>query len=169
MIALLSMGGATQEFGPFEDGRFPQTVKFEVTDSTRPVGVNLRTRVSNNWHYYEISVVDPAGETLFEAGREVSYYSGGSGEDAWSEGSRKASLVFQPTQVGTYALKIDRPEIGARGQDRLWGDVQDGRPAIRWLVGAMLLVGLIAAIPFARRAAHHSRRWSGSDWTEDSD
>ena len=38
--------------------------------------------------------------------KEISYYSGGSGEDSWSEGSTEAGAFFRAPSTGEYSLEI---------------------------------------------------------------
>lgn len=167
MVALFGMSGPVQRLSP--DGGASFATAFEVADASRPTRISLETRLRNNWHYYEISVSDPDGTVLFETGRQVSYYYGGRGEDAWREGAQSASLTFQPTKVGTYRLDIALAE-GNRPQDGITRiEVQSGRPAVRWLTLTFVAFLLMTGLAYARRAAHSKRRWSGSDWSDEDD
>jgi hypothetical protein len=174
-MALLmgAVSGPQQDLGSYAMGDVPASLPFSVTDTRRPVGVTLDTGLSDRWAYFDISVTGPDGETLFDTGREISYFSGGSGEDAWTEGGRSASLVFQPTQAGIHQLEIAFAEGSEpdymRTNEGLHITAQDGRgSSVPAVVAAVLL--LIACLStFAGAVRHRKRRLAGSDWVEEDD
>ena len=148
----------------------PAEMTFEVTDMARPSRIELRHSVQNAWSEFDITLIDPSGQVIADTGRGISYYSGGAGEDAWSEGSRFSALVFQPTEPGTYTLELALAEA-ERGAERatLLVTAQDGRGAARWVMIAAGLFGLAFLWVLSSGWRHRKARWSGSDWSDEDD
>jgi hypothetical protein len=141
---------------------------FEVSQTGRPVRVELFQGLSQAWAEYEVEVTDPTGTPVAETGRAISYYSGGSGEDSWTEGSRFSTLTFAPTVPGRYALDLSL--AGAEtGADRvpLRVTVQDGRGRSLWAWLAAGLFGAALAWTASSGLRHRAKRWAGSDWSEE--
>ncbi|TFL19586.1 DUF4178 domain-containing protein [Jannaschia formosa] len=169
-MAVTATSGArvTLFHGPPAD--LPAEMSFEVASTTRPVRLQLFQDLAQSWAEYEMTLTDPAGTVLAQTGRGISYYYGGSGEDAWSEGSRFASLTFEPTVPGRYLLEMapDQVDPGAsRAPLRL--TVQEGRGAAlwSWIAAGLFAVAFLWTLSAGWR--HRMARWKGSDWTEEDD
>ncbi|MCK0165979.1 DUF4178 domain-containing protein [Jannaschia sp. S6380] len=150
---------------------FPEVGTFEVERIDRPVRVELHQDLSNDFADYDLTLTDPAGEVLAETYRGISYYSGGSGADRWSEGSRYARLGFAPTVPGIYSLSLlgDASQGGAASDPnaRLRVTVQTGQTNPIWLWCAAGLFALAFLWQASGGWRHRWARWRGSDWTED--
>lgn len=147
----------------------PAEAVFDVDDVTRPVRLRLSTDAQNNWAAFELEVTGPDGTPAAATFREISYYSGGRGEDRWSEGSRTATLGFQPTAPGPHTVRVDVDEIG-RDPGRistLTVAAQDGVTTPRWVVFALAGFALAFALAMSGTFFHRRRRWAGSDWEDD--
>ncbi|MGB3406802.1 MAG: DUF4178 domain-containing protein [Jannaschia sp.] len=148
----------------------PPEMTFEVETLTRPARVQLRQDLSQSWAEYDVTLTDPEGTVLAETGRGISYYYGGSGDDAWSEGSRFSDLTFQPTIPGTYLLEMALVEgegNGLRAPLRI--AVQDGIGRALWAWVAVAAFGLALLWTLSSGWRHRKARWRGSDWTEEDD
>lgn len=151
-------GGAVADLRP--------ELTFTVTDTTRPARVQLSQSLNNAFAGYEVTMTAPDGTPLAETYREISYYSGGSGEDAWSEGSQTQSLNFVPPQAGDYRLAVT-PEPGGSTSGNFRVTFREGRLNSFWIwAAAVLFAGAAAAIPFFGLAKRNGR-WKGSDWTSE--
>ncbi|WP_179380628.1 DUF4178 domain-containing protein [Jannaschia marina] len=141
----------------------PSELGFTVTDTSKPASLVLRQSLNNAFAGYEVKMTGPDGKVLADTYREISYYSGGSGDDAWSEGSRRQSLNFVPEATGDYTVAVTRDE-SATHPANLRITFEEGRRNSFWLWAVALLFAVVAiAIPFfglSRRAG----RWKGSDW-----
>lgn len=152
-----------------------EPMPFDVTHQHGLVQINIDTDVSNGWIWLAGEVVDATDKSVvaFEDGAE--YYAGRDSDGRWSEGSRTVRLRVD-LPPGPYVLTLGVSEnVG----DKKW----NGKPATNarvsinqgvarvywlWVVTALLLAGGLAFL--AQRQIHNSRRWSGSDWTnEDND
>ncbi|CTQ50141.1 DUF4178 domain-containing protein [Jannaschia donghaensis] len=144
----------------------PPEIVFAVSDTTRPARVELFHDLRNAFAGYEVQLTAPDGTALADTYREISYYSGGSGEDSWSEGSRSQTLNFVPPMAGDYTLSVASESGGATsGAFRV--TFREGRLNAFWLWAAAGLFGLCAAaIPFFG-LAKRSARWKGSDWSSE--
>ena len=170
-----SRGGIT--FLPtqnFNARNLPQTVGFDVTE-TGLTRIRLSGDAFNSWAYLGIELEDPEGEPLFEAGRTVEYYTGRDSEGVWSEGSNHGTLRFRAEVPGTYQLTVSVEESGLWNQGnasspalgRVSVGVQGGLSSGFWLMVLGVGFGLAAAVQYGRRFMHRSRRWRGSDWTDE--
>ncbi|WP_371153169.1 DUF4178 domain-containing protein [Jannaschia sp. 2305UL9-9] len=148
----------------------PSALSFEVDTTTRPVRLQFYQSLSQAWAEYDVTLTDPAGVLLADTGRGISYYFGGVGEDAWTEGSRYADLTFAPTTPGTYRIEMalaDGEQAAARSTLRL--TVQDGMGASLWSWAVAGLFAMAFLWTMSSRKRHSMARWKGSDWTEEDD
>lgn len=150
----------------------PISARFEVTDIDRLVQIDLFGNPVNAWSYVEMEVIDPEEETLFETGRSMEYYNGYDADGAWTEGRRDTQVRFRPTVSGTYTLTFHETEHerwrssgSPATQVRL--SVAEGVRTNRWLLALAVVFGVMAALPYGRRMLHRTRRWSGTDWSDD--
>lgn len=162
--------GATRTLFDGAPGDLPPEMTFEVTATNRPVKVQLYQTLSQTWAEYDVTLTDPEGTLLADTGRGISYYYGGVGEDAWTEGSRYSDLTFAPTVTGTYLFEIALVEgEPAAGRSSLKLTVQEGVGAALWSWIAAGLFGLALLWTMSSAWRHRNARWKGSDWTEEDD
>ncbi|MEL6587137.1 MAG: DUF4178 domain-containing protein [Pseudomonadota bacterium] len=149
----------------------PPEFTFDVSDTTRPVRIQLRHGLSQAWAEWAVEVQDPTGAPLAETMRGISYYSGGSGDESWSEGSRFADVTFRPTTAGTYRLKLDMAASAtpAQAQQTLDVTVREGLTNGLWMAIVAACFALAFLAVSSSHLMHRARRWSGSDWSEDDD
>ena len=178
LIGLIIGGRDGTTFLPeqrFAANALPQTVTFDVTDATGLTDIRLQGDVRNSWAYLTVELEDPEGEPLFEAGRTVEYYFGRDSDGNWSEGRRWSTLRFHPETTGTYTMNLGLEEqghwpntsAGGAALSQVTVSVAGGRSSGFWLY---LLAGIFAlggGSFLARRFWHHTRRWRGSDWTDE--
>jgi hypothetical protein len=134
------------------------------------VRISLSHDIAQAWSYFDVTVMDPTGEPLAETGRGISYYFGGSGEDSWTEGSRWATLTFPPSTPGTYRLEAALEEAAPGAADatlRVFVQERRGRGLWAWIAAVHFAAAALWIL--SSRLRHSGRRWSGTDWTEESD
>ncbi len=79
---------------------------FEVKEKV-PLAVEVRAdALVNNWLGVSVDLVNEKTGEVIEVYAEPSYYSGGSGEDAWSEGSRDATKRTDVVDKGSYVVRV---------------------------------------------------------------
>jgi hypothetical protein len=139
---------------------------FELDGGTRNVEVELRTNLENNWAYFHMSLINESTGQGFDFGREVSYYSGRDSDGAWSEGSRRDTVVLPRIPEGKYYLLVEPDMQGAdRGQSvRYEIVVRRDVPAGFWLFVAFPLLLIPPVVGTVRAAAFESARWNESDY-----
>ena len=148
--------------------QLPESFPFEVTNRSQISRVRLESNLQNAWGVFAVEVLGPDGTPVVAAERAISYYSGRSGGESWSEGSRNASFRFRPETTGTHTLRLERAE-GGNASDGFTLDVtvNEGKPTALWLFVLAAIAGLGWLYVAGRRAMHNSRRFSGSDWTDE--
>lgn len=136
----------------------------------------LRAPLQNAWMAVDLALVlDVHGdsEVVRVTQDNISYYSGRSEGESWSEGSKRSTNHLAVDQPGTYRLLL-RAVSGSGDQPSstvselpLEVKVLDGAHPARWLVLSNLLV-LVSLIVVAAR--HHQWRTADDeDWDEDGD
>lgn len=165
----LLMFGTGQNLEPrtFDRGALPLEMPFDVTAANRIARVQMRGNIDNSWAYYEIDVEGPDGETVFETGRTISYYSGRDADGSWTEGSQRTSLRFRPTQAGPHILRIGVGEAEkSNAFSGLTVRISEGGLVARWFLFAALFFMVLWIIPAMRTAKHQRSRWAGWDWND---
>lgn len=175
----LHLRGGTEVLPPqvFAAQSLPETVRFTIDDTTGLTRIRLRGDARNSWAYIGAELEGPDGEPLFEAGRTIEFYSGRSSDGAWSEGNNRGDLYFHPEAPGDYTLTLAVEEEGHWGAqiaapqrpaiNQVSVSVASGFSSGFWMFLLALGFGLAAFYHIGRRMLHHSRRWRGSDWTDE--
>lgn len=79
---------------------------FEVKDRV-PLAVKVEAAgLTNNWLGVSVDLVNETTGEVIEVYAEPSYYFGGSGEDAWSEGSRDVTRTTDVVDKGRYIVRV---------------------------------------------------------------
>lgn len=153
---------------PFEPmTALPQTFEFEIDNTSQLARVEFVTTFANQWATLGTEIRAPDGTVVLAGERTVSYYSGLSGGESWSEGNRNNSFRFRPAQAGTYVASLavtqgSNPEIGTVSMQ-----VSQGKPTGFWVFGLAIIAALGWLFVSGRSAMHSKRRFSGSDWSDD--
>ncbi len=146
----------------------PESYSFEVTNRSQLSRVRLESNIQNAWGVFAVEVLGPDGNPVVAAQRAISYYSGRDSDGSWSEGSRNASFRFRPETTGTHTLRLERAEGGNAAESFTLGvRVSEGKPTAFWLFVLAAITGLGWLYVTGRRAMHNSRRFAGSDWTDE--
>ncbi len=125
-------------------------------DDGQLVRLDLDSSANNSWLWAEVDLVDASSRSSVGfIAAEVSYYHGGSGEDAWSEGSRGYTRFFKVDDGGDYRLRLEVGEAAKRGMSanaKISSVAVDPRQPKRagWFLlvgGFLLLVGRIVSRP----------------------
>ncbi|MEL6980324.1 MAG: DUF4178 domain-containing protein [Pseudomonadota bacterium] len=146
------------------------SITMTVTDADRLVELEIETDVSNAWVEVELEVEDQAGEPVFAVERVIEYYYGYD-DGNWTEGSRVDSVYFRVPEPGVYTAFATVGESGVwRGSftpERLRLSAREGVGSPWPLVIAAALFALTGFGLIGQRILHVTRRWSGSDWSDD--
>ncbi len=171
-------GGATLQPTRVGVEQLPITLPMEVPSTHGLTEITLNGDTYNSWAALIVEVEGPDGTPMFEAGRAVEYYTGRDSEGTWSEGNNRASLRFRPEQAGRHLVTLSLEEAQhwtgpgvARSNVPALRTVtvsaESGRSSGFFLVILGLAFGLFALVKVGQRWLHHSRRWSGSDWSDE--
>jgi DNA-directed RNA polymerase subunit RPC12/RpoP len=90
----------------------PNTESALVTDTftiSEPstVEIAVSTDLQNAWLYFDLALINHESGTAWNAGREVSYYSGSDSDGPWSEGSRQGRLLLPQVPAGQYYVRVE--------------------------------------------------------------
>ncbi|MFA6319079.1 MAG: DUF4178 domain-containing protein, partial [Elusimicrobiota bacterium] len=145
------------------------TLPFEITGRASNVRVRTRTDLDNKWAFFAMALINAETDEALDFGREVGYYHGVDGGEAWSEGGRSDTVYLPSVKPGTYYLRVE-PETDASGiayTIELTRDV----PRVSYLFYAWLLLTLPFLWVWWRRRSFESSRWQESDhpWVSEDD
>ncbi|MGD9917423.1 MAG: DUF4178 domain-containing protein [Paenirhodobacter sp.] len=158
----------------FAPGSLPAEIVLPIAETTRLTELRFDGQLTvNSWAGLEITLSDPEDQPLFQATRELGYYSGTDSDGRWTEDSRGARIRFHPEIAGDYTLEIDLPEAG-------FGEAASGAPPPPLTVSARtgvasgvpsllaaLGLAVVAGALYLRGELRRRRRWAGSDWEDD--
>ena len=138
--------------------------EFEVRGKPRKLTISNETSLSNNWLGLDMMLVNKATGDAWPANREIAYYAGGSGEDAWSEGSREDEIVFLDIPPGTYYLTLD-PEVGKDNGVPVRNQLRVTAGSSGWsnFVFVLLFLMVFPVFTRLRLSAFEAARWAESD------
>lgn len=165
------------------------TKEFKIDGHTQAVEIKFDTDLQNRWIYYDLALVNTTTNEATIFNKSLSYYSGNSGGEHWSEGSRDGYVIVPRVKPGTYVLRLD-PQTGTgNNPDNLEPGKSGGDKKHQRLVNVKVkistspaywswffLIALLGILPFPCLYAFlwystESERWSNSDhpWGGDDD
>lgn len=160
-------GGQLVEQTPYYDVTdLPQIVEFEIENTSQLAQLQFRTTFNNQWASFGTELRDPSGNVILTGERSVSFYSGRSGGESWSEGSRRNTIRFRPTEPGTYRASLTQTQASHPDRGTVAMRISQGKPTGFWLIGLAIIAGVLWLGLVARRAMHSKRRFAGSDWND---
>jgi Domain of unknown function (DUF4178) len=157
----------------------PQTLRFDLSDTTGLTRIRIGGDAMNSWAYIGVELDDPEGEPLFEAGRTIEFYTGRDNDGVWREGSNRGDIYFRPEVPGSYALTLTvedqglwdvrnaNPPLTRPAVGQISVSLQEGLSSGFWMMLLAAGFALAALYQYGRRYWHYSRRWSGSDWSDE--
>jgi hypothetical protein len=158
-------------FSPAKGGEPSFVTKvFELDGRTTTLEVAVDTNLSNDWAYFNFSLINDATGEAYNFGREVSYYRGSDSDGPWSEGGKKSSVLIPSVPPGRYYLWVE-PEMeydSTSSRLNLHSMTYDlvlrhDVPSYAWF---WLAAGLLLIPPFAytiRARTFETKRWMESD------
>ena len=138
------------------------TPEFDVAGGASNLAVDIKTNLDNNWAFFNLALIGADG-TAYDFAREVSYYHGVDGGEAWTEGSRSDRVMLPAIPPGRYYLRVE-PEREAYGAPFSYS-IKARRDVPRvwpYFVALLLLLIPPVALTFSR-ASFEAKRWSESD------
>lgn len=82
------------------------TPTFTLRDSGT-LSIDLSAAVSNSWLGLDLALVNLDTGTAYNVAQSVEYYFGTEGGEAWTEGSRQASVFLREVPAGQYYLRVE--------------------------------------------------------------
>jgi hypothetical protein len=136
---------------PFEISRAGNAqIRFQIRD------------LQNEWVGVQLDLVDAKGDVR-SVYKEMTYYSGGSMDGSWSEGSRTWTTHLSRLPAGTYSLRVvpyyDRLATTRNLRVTIISDV----PRPIYLMVVLGVLALMAAFLIVRRASFETGRWFESN------
>ena len=142
---------------------------FEVADPKKMLHMYLDSSLSNSWSWYHLEILNAdTGQVVYDVSKELSYYHGGSGDDAWSEGSTSATLYFKAPQAGRYSIALAESS-GGRGNassgaaSTLKVEIRQGVLPKFYFVMLAIIFAIFAALNWLHRRRFESKRWGEID------
>lgn len=128
--------------------------------------VSVDSDVWNDYFGVQADLSSKDGAVVQGLASEVGYYSGTSGGESWSEGSRDGRLVFPGLQPGMYTvtISVESSKPGKQIPMVHYQIIQQGRPLLLpFLIGLGAVIGL-AVLSWLLSPNHLRRRWSNSQY-----
>lgn len=132
---------------------------FEVKESV-PLAIDVRAdQLINNWLGVSVDLVNETTGEVIEVYAEPNFYSGGSGDDAWSEGSRDVTRTTDVVDKGRYVLRATPQFEPTRAVDyTVTVRADDGMGALPFIFIVLLLVFPIGLSLSA--SGFETRKWN---------
>lgn len=130
------------------------------------VMIEARSVLDNSWVYVAGDLVDMSTGMMDSFDMPIEYYSGVSGGERWSEGSRRRKkFLGAPPRKGTYAMRLDVQWEPGKTPPPLQVIVREG--VFRWLhfVLALIVLTIFPLLSLIRRLRFESQRWKDSDFS----
>lgn len=149
------------------------TREFELKADQLPTVAQVNVavpRLSNNWVYLEVTLLDSDGFAVVKSRQEVSYYFGVEGGESWSEGSQRSHDYVRLTKPGRYRLSIGgeldryRPHTGT-----VQVAISIGHILTRWVWITSVLLLLYPLWMFLRWRRIYRQGWDLVDDDDDDD
>lgn len=145
----------------------PQTYQFEIENTAQLARLTFDTDLNNQWTTFGTEVRAPSGAVVLSGERTISYYSGRSGGENWSEGNRDSVILFRPSEAGTYTASLAVTQGSSTSAGSVALRVSQGKPTGFWVFALAIFAGLGWLFVAGRGAMHSKRRFSGTDWNDD--
>lgn len=143
------------------------TEKFRLA-AGQNVEIEVGSPLANSWAYVAIDLVNEQTGGVISFDKNLEYYAGVTGGEAWSEGSRAASQVLAPVEAGEYVIRAETVHGSPRPQLLTITVRQDVFRLRYWLFAAGFL-----ALPFGIIAFHafhfRKQRWENSQLSRSSE
>ena len=141
------------------------TDKFEIKGSKSNVAIYSHASLKNNWLYFDTLLVNAKTGKGLPASQGLEYYSGYSGGESWSEGSRSGSKVIYNVPKGTYYLNLIIESGNHRKSTPFALRVK--RDILIWsnAAWAIVLILIIPLLLWWRKRRFEVERWSSSDYS----
>lgn len=148
---------------------FISTKPFELKGRQCDVELAIRTDLSNNWAYFNFTLMNTDTGEASNFGREVSYYFGTDSDGSWTEGGSTDDVLIPTVPAGHYYLLIE-PEMDAKAAPMHYSiELRRDVPAMSyfWIAAFLLLIPPI--VTTFRSVKFESQRWAESDYAPSSD
>lgn len=141
------------------------TPAFVLGGRTSSVTIDVEAELSNNWLFFDFTLIDEATGSARGFTKQVSYYSGVDGDGRWTEGSRRASARLASVPAGRYFLRL-APAGGEPVSPTVDYELKVRRdvPSFVFYVFAFGALLVPAVLSLLVRGAFETRRWAESDY-----
>lgn len=164
MIWVLPPSEVRPAASPAQQGEPGTNITFSTPfpiDAGSNVVIDVAARLTNNWAYAVIDLVNEDTGDILTFDSSLEYYAGVEGGESWSEGSWTDRHVVAPLRGGIYVLRVDAQQ-GGNAAVQL--DVRVRQGVFRWpwflaFGGALVLVMFGAAL---RASSVRRRRWENA-------
>lgn len=141
------------------------TEPFELRGRTSDVEMSISTDVQNSWIFLDFALIDERTGRAYDFGREVSFYNGVDGGEAWTEGKRVDRALVGSIPSGRYYLRVEPhgpPEARLPVSYRL--TLRRDVPPMSFFWIALALLALPPVVSQLRAMSFEQQRWAESDY-----
>jgi hypothetical protein len=143
------------------------TPKFTLDKWKSNLLFNIGADVSNNWFQLSGSLINAQTGKAYSFEKGVEFYSGYSGGESWTEGSKTEEAYLSAIPAGTYFLNLtgSREAGGFNRLQRFSLKVVYDVRTDRNLWFAILLLAIVAVIQYLIYSYNNKKRWQNSRYS----
>lgn len=146
------------------DQRLVFSEPFElVANQNIDIGIT-NVAIDNSWIYIAGDLVHEESGELQTFEREISYYHGVEGGEAWTEGGRGAHLYLPAVRPGRYLLRLEVQQPPGANVEQLDVTVRQGVFRFAQVIVALVLIGIPGLVLVLWQWSFERRRWKNSDY-----
>lgn len=139
------------------------TSSFELEGESKSLVMELYAPLYNDWFFGDFVLVNENDNSEYEFSKEIEYYSGNDGGEAWSEGSKKGAAFLSRIPAGRYHMNI-YPEFTFSNKEFSITLIRDVSNMSNFWV-TLLVLSIFPIFYFIRHHHIESSRWSDSDYS----
>ena len=144
------------------------TELFDLTGRATNVELRIDTDLEQDNAYFNLALLPENGGKGYEAGREVSYYSGFDSDGRWTEGSQADRVILPRVAPGRYYLRVEPEHAGLKP---VVYSVTVRKDMPRWwpFLFALIALAIPPILVATVRGSFEGKRWAESDYAPEDD
>lgn len=142
-----------------------KTPSFTLESNWTALEIKLDAEVSNTWIGAEGYLINQTTGEQIPFWKDVEYYSGTTGGESWTEGSKRSRVIISSLDKGTYHILVSATKPNVNGPDLTVTWIKAPFLTSNYLL--FLFLGLAAMLStYFLRKSYETKRWANSEFDE---